>query len=130
MGLQFVVSRLVSQPLRPYEGRVVSGGVTQEGIGAATMRESRMNTAPEYHSWFVGVSSFQSEMRNGMEEVVGSIPTRSTKIRNNYLRRRSREDLNCAEVSCLATPSPDWTQPRIGERYKSPINWPPFLLIR
>ena len=40
--------------------------------------QTRMNTAPQYHSRFFRVAPFQSKMRNGMEEVVGSIPTRST----------------------------------------------------
>jgi hypothetical protein len=38
-----------------------------------------MNTAPQYHSRFLRLALLQSKMRNGMEEVVGSIPTRSTK---------------------------------------------------
>jgi hypothetical protein len=38
-----------------------------------------MNTAPHSHSLLAGVAPLQSKMRNGMEEVVGSIPTRSTK---------------------------------------------------
>jgi hypothetical protein len=42
------------------------------------MRRTRMNTAPQYHSRFFGVALLQPKMRNGMEEVVGSIPTRST----------------------------------------------------
>src|SRR5271168_874846 len=43
------------------------------------MRQTRMNTAPQTHSSFFCVAPVQSKMRNGMEEVVGSIPTRSTK---------------------------------------------------
>ena len=43
------------------------------------MRLTRMNTTPRYHSHFALVARPQSKMRNGMEEVVGSIPTRSTK---------------------------------------------------
>jgi hypothetical protein len=44
------------------------------------MLRTRMNTAPFYHSRSAGVARLQSKMRNGMEEVVGSIPTRSTKF--------------------------------------------------
>jgi hypothetical protein len=44
------------------------------------MRRTRMDTAPRYHSRFFYVARLQSKMRNGMEEVVGSIPTRSTKF--------------------------------------------------
>ena len=43
------------------------------------MRRTRMNTAPLYLSHFPCVAPLQSKMRNGMEEVVGSNPTRSTK---------------------------------------------------
>ncbi len=43
------------------------------------MRQTRMDTAPRYHSRFFCVALLQSEMRNGMEEVVGSIPAGSTK---------------------------------------------------
>ena len=42
-----------------------------------------MNTAPQCLSRFVYVAPLQSQMRNGMEEVVGSIPTRSTKLPND-----------------------------------------------
>jgi hypothetical protein len=54
----------------------------REGMGAATMRERRMNTAPQYHLRFVSIALLQSKMRNGMEEVVGSILTRSTNSLN------------------------------------------------
>ena len=46
-----------------------------------------MNTAPQYLSRFLCVAPLQSKMRNGMEEVVGSIPTRSTKSPNNLAGR-------------------------------------------
>jgi hypothetical protein len=38
-----------------------------------------MRTATQYLSRFPCVAPLQSKMRNGMEEVVGSNPTRSTK---------------------------------------------------
>jgi hypothetical protein len=47
------------------------------------MRRTRMNTAPRYHSSCALVARRHSKMRNGMEEVVGSIPTRSTKSLSN-----------------------------------------------
>jgi hypothetical protein len=56
----------------------VSGSIAREGMGAPNIRERRMDTAPQYHLRFVCVVLFQFKMRNGMEEVVGSIPTRST----------------------------------------------------
>ena len=46
------------------------------------MRRTRMNTAPRYQSRSPLVARLQWKMRNGMEEVVGSIPTRSTKSLN------------------------------------------------
>jgi len=49
-----------------------------------TMRERRMNTTPECQLRFACLASPQSKMRNGMEEVVGSIPTRSTKSPSRY----------------------------------------------
>src|SRR5712692_1611428 len=45
-----------------------------------------MNTAPQHHSRFACVAPLQSKMRNGMEEVVGSNPTRSTKVLISTLR--------------------------------------------
>jgi len=42
------------------------------------MPRTRMNTAPCYRSDSALVVPLQTKMRNGMEEVVGSIPTRST----------------------------------------------------
>jgi hypothetical protein len=39
-----------------------------------------MDIAPRCHSQFACIVPLQSKMRNGMEEVVGSIPTRSTNI--------------------------------------------------
>ena len=54
------------------------------------MRRTRMNTAPRYHSRFLPVAPLQSKMRNGMEEVVGSIPTRSTNPYFTASRRRCR----------------------------------------
>jgi hypothetical protein len=51
--------------------------------GAGNSGQTRMNTAPQYHSRFSRVAPLQSKMRNGKEEVVGSIPTRSTKFPNN-----------------------------------------------
>jgi len=87
----------------------VSGSVAQEGIGAVTTRERRMNTAPEYHLRFVCVASLQLKMRNGMEEVVGSIPTRSTKSPNNLdrasdplhitLRSKARPDSTNVQIA-------------------------------
>jgi hypothetical protein len=44
------------------------------------MRQALMNAAPQYHSCFVCVALLQSKMRNGMEEVAGSIPARSTNL--------------------------------------------------
>jgi hypothetical protein len=41
---------------------------------------NRMDTAPPYRLRLPHVASLQSKLRNGMEEVVGSIPTRSTKF--------------------------------------------------
>ena len=38
-----------------------------------------MDTTPRHHSRFLRVAPLRSKMRNGMEEVAGSIPTRSTK---------------------------------------------------
>ena len=46
-----------------------------------------MNTSSQYHSRIRCVASLQSNMRNGMEEVVGSIPTRST-IKSTAYRQR------------------------------------------
>jgi len=43
------------------------------------MRRTRMHAALVCHSHSAVVVPLQSKMRNGMEEVVGSIPTRSTK---------------------------------------------------
>ena len=43
------------------------------------MPEIRMNTASLCRSQFRRVAPSQFILRNGMEEVVGSIPTRSTK---------------------------------------------------
>ena len=48
------------------------------------MRRTRMNTASCCHSRLVPVAPFQSKMRNGMEEVAGSIPTRSTMFSITY----------------------------------------------
>jgi hypothetical protein len=48
------------------------------------MRRTRMNTAPHYHLRSYRVALQQSKMRNGMEEVVGSIPTRSTIFSSSY----------------------------------------------
>ena len=47
---------------------------------AAHMPETRMNTASQCRSHFVSVAPSEFALRNGMEEVVGSIPTRSTKL--------------------------------------------------
>ncbi len=44
------------------------------------MRRTRMNTAPRCQSHFALVARLHSKMRNGMEEVIGSMPTRSTKF--------------------------------------------------
>src|ERR1700685_3972397 len=43
------------------------------------MRRTTMNTASPYRSGLPCAAPLQSKMRNGMEEVVGSNPTRSTK---------------------------------------------------
>ena len=51
------------------------------------MRRTRMNTAPRYHSRFLPVAPLQSKMRNGMEEVVGSIPAR---LARRHGRHRGR----------------------------------------
>jgi hypothetical protein len=51
--------------------------------GAARMRPIRMNTVPRCQLRFGRVARLQSKMRNGMEEVVGSNPTRSTKSPHN-----------------------------------------------
>jgi hypothetical protein len=40
--------------------------------------QGHMNTAPQYRSCCACVAPLHSKMRNGMEDVVGSIPTRST----------------------------------------------------
>ena len=61
--------------------RVGSVGYTQ---GAATMRRTRMYTAPYSHSRFSCVARPQSKMRNDMEEVVGWIPTRSANSPANW----------------------------------------------
>jgi hypothetical protein len=53
----------------------VSLGNRQE---AANSDQSRMNTASLCRSHFRRVAPSQFTLRNGMEEVVGSIPTRST----------------------------------------------------
>jgi hypothetical protein len=50
---------------------------------AANMRETRMNTASLYHFVSLPISPSQSTLGNGMEEVIGSIPIRSTKYFNN-----------------------------------------------
>jgi hypothetical protein len=50
---------------------------------AENTRRTCMNTAPLYRLLSLGIAASQSKMRNGMEEVVGSIPTRSTKFLNN-----------------------------------------------
>jgi hypothetical protein len=42
------------------------------------MRRTCMNTASRCHSRFAPVAPFHSKMRNGLEQVAGSIPTRST----------------------------------------------------
>ena len=46
------------------------------------MRETRMNTAPQSSSLSFAVVALQFVEGNGMEEVVGSIPTRSTNSLN------------------------------------------------
>jgi len=48
---------------------------------AADMRQPCMNTASQCRSHFVSVAPSEFELRNGMEGVVGAIPTRST---NHY----------------------------------------------
>ena len=57
------------------------------GKGQGNMRRTRMNTAPQYRSRFACVVPLQFKMRNGMEEVVGSIPTRSTNKKPLPVRR-------------------------------------------
>ncbi len=54
----------------------VSLGYTQK---AANMLETRMNTASLCSFVFLYVCLYSFTLGNGMEEVVGSIPTRSTK---------------------------------------------------
>src|ERR1019366_9197007 len=58
-----------------------------------------MNTAPQYHSGFFCVAPLQSKVRNGMEEVVGSIPTRSTII---SIQLAPHHVTCCILAACLA----------------------------
>ncbi len=44
------------------------------------MLETRMNTASPCHSGLLCVSPSQFTLGNGMEEVIGSIPIRSTNL--------------------------------------------------
>jgi hypothetical protein len=57
----------------------VSESVAREGIGAVTMRERRINTTPQCYSHFFGVAASRAGLRIRNDEVVGSIPTSSTK---------------------------------------------------
>jgi hypothetical protein len=63
------------------------------------MRWTRMNTAPRYHSRFALVARLQSEMRNGMEEVAGSIPARSTKFLLTTRTRKVRTKMPVPTIS-------------------------------
>jgi len=65
------------------------------------MRETRMNTARCYHLLSLGVAPVQFVERNGMEEVVGSIPTRSTKP----LNKLDRTNVLRVVVCVVAPPS-------------------------
>jgi hypothetical protein len=46
---------------------------------AGNTRQARMFSASLYYSHLFSAASSETKMRNSMEEVVGSIPTRSTK---------------------------------------------------
>ena len=58
----------------------MSGSVAQEWRGTVTLRDRRMNTAPQCYSDFFDVAASREGLRIRNDEVVGSIPTSSTKI--------------------------------------------------
>jgi hypothetical protein len=76
---RFVCLRLCCNPPGPTHIRI--GGKVSLGLRWQSANRSlgRMNTANQCHSGLLRLVSSENEMRNGMEEVVGSIPTRSTK---------------------------------------------------
>jgi hypothetical protein len=53
---------------------------------AGHTRQTRMNTALVYHSVSCAIVCIYSVLGNGMEEVVGSIPTRSTNFKATYFQ--------------------------------------------
>ncbi|HLB89435.1 MAG TPA: hypothetical protein VJK29_17405, partial [Terriglobales bacterium] len=58
----------------------LSESVTREQERAVNMRQTRMNTALRYCLNSFTIFTVHFDYGNGMEEVVGSNPTRSTKV--------------------------------------------------
>jgi hypothetical protein len=58
---------------------------------AANVRQTRMNTAILYRVLVLYIGRYQFTLRNGMEEVIGSIPIRSTKLLQIHLLANGRK---------------------------------------
>jgi hypothetical protein len=92
-------------PARVGPSRKVSLSHTRK---AANVRKTRKNTAFLYHSVSLLICPYSFALGNGMEEVVGSIPTRSTKLLQAFNRSSTetpfpsnpRSDLIVLNSSC------------------------------
>jgi hypothetical protein len=74
----------------------VSARISQR---AANRQETRVNAASLYRSLLMSLCPYRLDLRKGMEEVVGSIPTRSTNhSRYPSLELRSRLLHNNSEL--------------------------------